>query len=55
LPTDTENTNIITRSQLNHRSFSQESAVCTKQDLGRESTPCYVCYHTLVVYQDCRD
>ena len=32
----TKHINIITWSQLNRPSFSQESAVCTKQDLGSE-------------------
>jgi len=32
----TQNIHIIPWSELNHTSFAQESALCTKQNLGRE-------------------
>jgi len=43
----------ITCLQLNRPSFSQESAVCTKQDLESEYSMLPVCNHTFIVYQVC--
>jgi len=51
----TKHIHIITWSQMNHPSFSQESTICTKHDLWKEYIFCKFCYHTFIVYQVCRD
>jgi len=51
----TKHVHIIIWSWLNHPSLAQESSVCIKQNLGREYSIATVCYHTLIVYQVCRD
>ena len=55
LPTDMQNIYIITWSQLNHPSFAQESAMWTKQNLGREYSMLLPVTTQLIVYPVCRD
>ena len=65
MTTDTKHIHIITWLQMNRPSYSQESTVCTKQDLEREWYAWMMvratqfnatgCYHTFIVYQVCHD
>jgi len=49
----TDHIQIITWSQLNHSSFARQSAVCTRQDLGREHSILPSVTYTLDIFQVC--